>query len=58
MALVPALYRASALHGKRRLVHFNTRRMIGSVSAIDSVIFRNLFGTDEIRKVKTHYSGG
>lgn len=25
------------------------RRAIGSVSAIDSVIFRNLFGTDEIR---------
>ncbi|RFU27856.1 hypothetical protein B7463_g8488, partial [Scytalidium lignicola] len=26
-------------------------RAIGSVSAIDSVIFRNLFGTDEIRKI-------
>lgn len=27
------------------------RRSLGSVSAIDSVIFRTLFGTDEIRKV-------
>lgn len=27
------------------------RRNLGSVSAIDSVIFRTLFGTDEIRKV-------
>ncbi|KAJ5403447.1 hypothetical protein N7509_003318 [Penicillium cosmopolitanum] len=27
------------------------RRLIGSVSAIDSSIFRTLFGTDEIRKV-------
>ncbi|KAF5017778.1 hypothetical protein F66182_10263 [Fusarium sp. NRRL 66182] len=27
------------------------RRSIGSVSAIDSVIFRNLFGTDEIRNI-------
>ncbi|KAF4447932.1 3-carboxy-cis,cis-muconate cycloisomerase [Fusarium austroafricanum] len=26
-------------------------RAIGSVSAIDSVIFRNLFGTDEIRRI-------
>jgi len=27
------------------------RRLIGSVSAIDSSIFRTLFGTEEIRKV-------
>lgn len=30
------------------------RRAIGSVSAIDSVIFRNLFGTDEIRNASHH----
>lgn len=28
------------------------RRSIGSVSAIDSSIFRTLFGTDQIRKVQ------
>ncbi|EXM24816.1 hypothetical protein RAB80_002411 [Fusarium oxysporum f. sp. vasinfectum] len=34
-----------------RLPTLVQRRAIGSVSAIDSVIFRNLFGTDEIRNV-------
>jgi hypothetical protein len=29
------------------------RRTMGTVSAIDSSIFRSLFGTDEIRKVVT-----
>lgn len=29
------------------------RRTMGTVSAIDSSIFRSLFGTDEIRKVLT-----
>lgn len=29
------------------------RRYIGSVSAFDSVIFRNLFGTEEIRSVSS-----
>jgi hypothetical protein len=33
---------------------FGFRRNIGSVSAIDSAIFRSLFGTDEIRKVWVH----
>jgi hypothetical protein len=28
------------------------RRSLGSVSAIDSSIFRTLFGTEEIRKVR------
>jgi hypothetical protein len=31
------------------------RRLIGSVSAIDSSIFRTLFGTDEIRKVSFYF---
>lgn len=31
-----------------------SRRTMGTVSAIDSSIFRSLFGTTEIRKVHTH----
>lgn len=27
------------------------RRAMGSISAFDSIIFRNLFGTDDIRNV-------
>jgi hypothetical protein len=32
-------------------VDHGQRRSIGSISAFDSIIFRNLFGTDEIRNV-------
>lgn len=31
------------------------RRAIGSISAFDSIIFRNLFGTDEIRKASPQH---
>jgi hypothetical protein len=33
------------------IISANGRRSIGSVSAIDSSIFRTLFGTEEVRKV-------
>ncbi|PYI04972.1 L-Aspartase-like protein [Aspergillus sclerotiicarbonarius CBS 121057] len=36
---------------RARVPHIVSRRSIGSVSAIDSGIFRTLFGTEEIRKV-------
>jgi hypothetical protein len=36
--------------GSIRPVYF-PKRSLGSVSAIDSSIFRTLFGTEEIRKV-------
>lgn len=43
--------RRAPFRAYRNLSAFQPRRSLGSVSAIDSAIFRSLFGTDEIRKV-------
>jgi hypothetical protein len=51
MQLLSVLRRASLLASRPSLRHIQSRRMIGSVSAIDSSLFRSLFGTDEIREV-------
>ncbi|ORY05698.1 adenylosuccinate lyase [Clohesyomyces aquaticus] len=42
---------ASRRMARNNVATFQPRRSMGSVSAIDSAIFRTLFGTEEIRKV-------
>ncbi|KAL4891637.1 L-Aspartase-like protein [Aspergillus ambiguus] len=49
MSMFTQLVRLS--RAQTRINVINSRRSIGSVSAIDSSIFRTLFGTEEIRKV-------
>ena len=51
MFLSRALLRTPLLRSKFVAPCTTYRRNMGSVSAIDSAIFRSLFGTDEIRKV-------
>jgi len=49
--------RSAAFVGRMPLtpIMSSQRRYIGSVSAFDSVIFRNLFGTEEIRSVSSQF---
>ncbi|CZR63055.1 related to 3-carboxy-cis,cis-muconate cycloisomerase [Phialocephala subalpina] len=51
MILSRAAFRAPSIIPKIKIVPRVCRRNMGSVSAIDSSIFRSLFGTEEIRKV-------
>ncbi|OJJ39534.1 hypothetical protein ASPWEDRAFT_105969 [Aspergillus wentii DTO 134E9] len=51
MSLFIQLARRSATLLRLRISNSISKRSIGSVSAIDSSIFRTLFGTEEIRKV-------
>ena len=51
MFLSRALLRTPLLRSRVVVPSTTFRRNMGSVSAIDSAIFRSLFGTDEIRKV-------
>jgi hypothetical protein len=51
MFLSRALLRTPFLRSRFVVPPTTFRRNMGSVSAIDSAIFRSLFGTDEIRKV-------
>jgi hypothetical protein len=54
MFLSRALLCTSLLRSRSVVSSTKLRRNMGSVSAIDSAIFRSLFGTDEIREVRIH----